>query len=247
MLLYGIPIVLIGFATYQWMALGALIVAGIGSALVAVTGPTMLQRVAPNDSLSRLFGIVEGSYMAGEALGAALGAVLVATVGVDLALIVAGLFLPALWLVRQGALQRADVGIQCDVEDLIVLHSVSMFNSLGPAEIERIAGLAQRIEFPVGTRVVIQGDIADRFYVIKEGTVEVTKDSKLLATLGRDDYFGEIALLRDLPRTATVTAVTDLNLLALDRRHFIEAVVPFTASARTTDKLIDERLAAHES
>ncbi len=247
MLLFGFPIALIALAAFQWMALAALIAAGIGYAVVGVTGPTMLQRVAPNDSLSRLFGIVEGSYMAGEALGAVLGALLVATVGVNVALLVAGLFLPALWLARRGALQRADVGIQCDIEDLMVLHSVAMFDAMGPAEIERIAGLALRVSVDAETEIVIQGEIADRFYVIKEGTVQVTKDGKLLATLGRDDYFGEIALLRDRPRTATVTAVTDLSLLALDRRHFIDAVVPFTASARTTDELIDQRLAAHDT
>jgi predicted MFS family arabinose efflux permease len=247
MLLFGFPIALIALAAFQWMALAALIAAGIGYAVVGVTGPTMLQRVAPNDSLSRLFGIVEGSYMAGEALGAVLGALLVATVGVNVALLVAGLFLPALWLGRRGALQRADVGIQCDIEDLMVLHSVAMFDAMGPAEIERIAGLALRVSVDAETEIVIQGEIADRFYVIKEGTVQVTKDGKLLATLGRDDYFGEIALLRDRPRTATITAVTDLSLLALDRRHFIDAVVPFTASARTTDELIDQRLAAHDT
>jgi MFS family permease len=247
MLLFGFPIALIALAAFQWMALAALIAAGIGYAVVGVTGPTMLQRVAPNDSLSRLFGIVEGSYMAGEALGAVLGALLVATVGVNVALLVAGLFLPALWLGRRGALQRADVGIQCDIEDLMVLHSVAMFDAMGPAEIERIAGLALRVSIDAETEIVIQGEIADRFYVIKEGTVQVTKDGKLLATLGRDDYFGEIALLRDRPRTATITAVTDLSLLALDRRHFIDAVVPFTASARTTDELIDQRLAAHDT
>ena len=247
MLLYGFPIALVALAAFQWMALAALITAGIGYAVIAVTGPTMLQRVAPNDSLSRLFGIVEGSYMAGEALGAVLGALLVATVGVNVALLVAGLFLPALWLARRGALQRADVGIQCDIEDLMVLHSVAMFDAMGPAEIERIAGLALRVSVEAGTQVVVQGDVADRFYVIKEGTVQVTKDGKPLATLGRDGYFGEIALLRDRLRTATVTAVTDLDLLALDRRHFIDAVVPFTASARTTDELIDQRLAVHDT
>ncbi len=247
MLLFGFPIALIALAAFQWMALAALIAAGIGYALIGVTGPTMLQRVAPNDSLSRLFGIVEGSYMAGEALGAVLGALLVATVGVNVALLVAGLFLPALWLARRGALQRADVGIQCDIEDLMVLHSVAMFDAMGPAEIERIAGLALRVSVDAETEIVIQGEIADRFYVIKEGTARVSKDGKLLATLGRDDYFGEIALLRGRPRTATVTAVTDLSLLALDRRHFIDAVVPFTASARTTDELIDQRLAAHDT
>ena len=245
MLLYGIPIVLIAFAAYQWMALAALVVAGVGSALIAVTGPTMLQRVAPNDSLSRLFGIVEASYMAGEAVGAIAGAVLVATVGTDAALIVTGLFLPLLWLTRRGALQRADIGIQCDIGVLTLLHALPIFDALGPAEIERVAGLTEQLGLPAGAAVVTQGEAGDRFYVIDQGTVEVTKDGKLLATLGRDDFFGEISLLRDIPRTATVIAVTDLDLLAIDRRHFIDAVVPFTASARTTDELIDERLADH--
>jgi hypothetical protein len=247
MLLYGIPIALIVFAAYQWMALAALVAAGVGSALVAVSGRTMLQRVAPNDSLSRIFGVVEGSYMAGEAVGAVAGAILVATVGIDAALVATGLFLPVLWLARRGALKRADVGIRCDAEVLSLLHALPLFEALGPAEIERVAGLTEQIRVPARTHVVTQGDVADRFYVIKQGTVRVERGDTTLATLGRGDYFGEIALLRDVPRTATVTAVTDLDLLAIDRAHFVEAVVPFTASARSTDEFIDQRLSSHHT
>jgi MFS family permease len=247
MLLYGIPIALSVFAAYQWMALAALVVAGVGSAMVAVSGRTMLQRVAPNDTLSRIFGVVEGSYMAGEAVGAVTGAILVATVGIDAALVAAGLFLPLLWLVRRGALKRADVGIRCDAEVLSLLHALPLFEALGPAEIERVAGVTEQIRVPARTRVVTQGDVADRFYVIKQGTVRVARGDTTLATFDRGDYFGEIALLRDVPRTATVTAVTDLDLLAIDRGHFVEAVVPFTASARSTDELIDQRLAVHHT
>ena len=245
MLLYGLPIAVIAIVDQQSLAFLALVAAGTGSALADVSGRVMLQRVAPNEALSRVFGVVESSWMAGEAAGAVLGAVLVANVGITATLVLSGLFLPALWLVRRHALNRADVGMQVAPEIIELLRGLTMFQAVGPVELERIAALTTQVRAPEGTVVVAEGDHGDQFYIIAGGTALVTKGGRQLATLERGEYFGEIALVRDVPRTATVTAATKLDMVAIGRTHFVEAVVPHTASACSIEEFIDQRLAAH--
>ncbi len=120
-----------------------------------------------------------------------------------------------------------------------------MFQAVGPVELERIAALTTQVRAPEGTVVVAEGDHGDQFYIIAGGTALVTKGGRQLATLERGEYFGEIALVRDVPRTATVTAATKLDMVAIGRTHFVEAVVPHTASACSIEEFIDQRLAAH--
>jgi MFS family permease len=245
MLLYGVPIALMAFIDVQAAAFVALVVSGLGSALIDVAGRLMLQRVAPNEALSRVFGVLESAYMAGEALGAVVAAAVTAAYGITTALILSGLFLPVLWVAIRRPVDTADVGITVAPEYLELLHALPMFEALGPAELERIAGQVTVVRAPAGTGVVVEGEEGDRFFVIADGSVEVTRQDRRLAALGRGDYFGEIALLRDMPRTATVTATSDLELLAMDRVNFVEAIVPFSSTACTTEEFINQRLAAH--
>ncbi len=95
-----------------------------------------------------------------------------------------------------------------------------------------------------GTVIVRQGDAGDRFYVIAEGEVEVTIDGKVVSSLGPGGYFGEIALLRDLPRTATATARTSVVLYALDREDFLAAVTGHAPSAQAAEQVVSSRLGA---
>ncbi len=244
MLLYGVPIALIAFVDVQSAAFVALIVSGLGSALIDVAGRVMLQRVAPNEALSRVFGVLESAYMTGEALGAVVAAAVTAAFGTTAALMVSGFFLPVLWVAIRRPLDTADVGIAVAPEYLELLHALPMFEALGPAELERIAQQLTLVRAATGTGVIIEGEEGDQFFVITDGSVAVTKENRQLATLGRGEYFGEIALLRDMPRTATVTATSDLELLAMDRVNFVEAIVPFSSTACTTEEFINQRLAA---
>ena len=92
-----------------------------------------------------------------------------------------------------------------DRDRIRVLRSIAMFRPLDPPTLERLAGALLPLDVPEGEPVVRQGEAGDRLYLIAEGTVEVTRDGRSVTKLGPGDHFGEIALLRDVPRNATVT------------------------------------------
>ncbi len=97
---------------------------------------------------------------------------------------------------------------------------------------------------PAGTVVVAEGEAADRFFLIEQGRVEVTQGGRLLRHQGPGEFFGEIGLLRDVPRTATVTAAEDTVLLVLGRSDFLRAVTSDVAAIREADQVASRRLAA---
>jgi MFS family permease len=224
LVLIAVSVSLIPVFRSQPAALVALAVMGAGWTFVDVSGRIMLQRVIPLGGLSRAFGVLEGSSMAAEALGSAAGAVLIGWLGADWALLVAGLLIIFLLLVNRRALQDADVGVVVPIEHLHLLRSIPMFAALGPAELERLATSAYGESVGPGTEVCVQGQTGERFYLVERGTARVVRDGIDVASLGTGDFFGEIALLRDIPRTATVEAVSELDLLVLERGPFLDAI-----------------------
>jgi MFS family permease len=241
--LSGLPVALIAAVPAQGFAVPMLAAAGAGMHVTDVSGRTMLQRLVPDENLSRVLGVLEGSYMAAEAAGAVLGAVLVDTLGIRGALLAAGLLLPVLGLAASRRLAAADVGTLVPAEDIRFLHSLPIFAALGPAELERVAAHLFLLRVAAGEVVIREGDAGDRLYLIKRGRAEATKGSRRLGGLTAGELFGEIALLRDVPRTATVRALTEMELLCLERAPFLEAVNPHPVSVQIGDELVASRLA----
>ena len=224
LVLIAVSVALIPVFRSQTAALVALAVMGAGWTFVDVSGRIMLQRVIPLGGLSRAFGVLEGSSMAAEALGSAAGAILIGWLGVGRVLVVGSLLIIIVLVVNRRALQDADVGVVVPIEHLHLLRSIPMFAALGPAELERLATSADEESVGPGAAVCVQGETGERFYLVARGTARVVRDGVDVASLGSGDFFGEIALLRDIPRTATVKAVSDLDLLVLQRGPFLDAI-----------------------
>jgi CRP-like cAMP-binding protein len=117
-----------------------------------------------------------------------------------------------------------------------------LFKPLPATTIDELALKLVRVEAAAGSEIVREGDHGDRFYVIESGEVEVTANGEDLGTMSAGDHFGEIALLRDVPRTATVTAVGEVSLYALERDEFLSAVTGHPASAEAADAVVASRL-----
>ena len=239
--LWGAPLVLIGAWPHMPVALVALAVVGLGNTLVDVSGLTLLQRAAPPAVIGRVFGVLEMILVATIGLGAILAPVLIDLIGIRWSLVATGAFLPVLAALTWRQLLKIDAESHAPPE-VELLAEIPIFAPLPEPTLERLAAQLETVSVPAGTVVIRQGDAGDKFYVVAEGELEVTVDGATTATLGRGDAFGEIALLRDVPRTATVTAKTPARLLALDREAFLEAVTASPPSARAADAIVGARL-----
>jgi CRP-like cAMP-binding protein len=136
-----------------------------------------------------------------------------------------------------------DAAFKPPVEQLKLLRKIAIFAPLPPAEQEHLAHELIPVHVSAGDVVVREGEAGDRFYVVRSGELEVSVDGKPVRRLGPGDHFGEIALLRDVPRTATVEALADVDLYALERDEFIGSVTGHAPSAEAADAVVMQRLA----
>ena len=239
---WGGALVMIGFFPSRIAAPILVGVAGIGRPLIDVAGRTLLQRVVADRLLSRVFGVLEGLYMAGVALGLTSVPLLLALLGGRATFFVSGVFLPLLFLLASRRLAEIDAASIVPEAKLMLLRSLPLFAPLSAPVMERLASRLVPVEVLAGTAIVRQGDPGDRFYIVSDGEVTVSKDGRPVASLEQGDFFGEIALLRDVPRTASVTALTNVRLYALERDDFLEAVTGHPLSAEAADKVTRARL-----
>ena len=215
--------------------------AGAGRTVLDVAGRTLLQRIAPPDALARVFGLLEGVSMAGLAVGSIAASGFVAIAGGRGAFVCLAALLPlAAGLVLRSVL-RAD-GAVLPVVELARLRALPLFAPLGAPALEALARALEPVGAEAGATVIREGDPGDRFYVVADGELDVSTGGMHVGVLRRGDCFGEIALLRDVPRTATVVARTAVQLDALDKQAFVSAVTGHLPSARAADALVHGRL-----
>jgi len=224
--------------------LGALVLlaaAGAGRTVLDVAGRTLLQRLAPPEALGRVFGLLESVSMAGLALGSVLAPVFVAVAGGGGAFVCLALLLPVSMLLVFRSLLAADHAVLPIVE-MARLRALPFFAPLGAPELESLARALEPLEVAEGTTVIREGEAGDRFYVVADGEVEVTVGTAFVKRLGRGDFFGEIALIRNAPRMATVTALSGCRLDVLDKDSFVTVVTGHSLSASALDELVQRRL-----
>ncbi len=241
-LLWGVPLVFVAAWANLGFALLLFGVIGLGNTIVDVAGMTLLQRTTDDDVLGRVFGILESLVLMTIAVGAVVAPGVIALLGVRTTLVVVGLFLPILLVPTWPLLRRVDAAARVPVEALALLRAIRIFAPLPPPVLERLAAATTQTHVPAGAAVFVQGDRGDRFYAIAAGRVAVEIDGTETATLGPGDFFGEIALLRDVPRTATVRALDELELYALEQDEFIAAVTGHAPSHEAADGVVAERL-----
>jgi MFS family permease len=243
LILWGIPIALIGVFPQPPVALILLGLVGVGNTVVDVAALTLLQRTVPDEVLSRVFGVVQSVFVATIGLGAIAAPLMIDALGIRLAMVITGALLPVLAALLWRRISALDAEAQAPTARLALLRAIPLFKPLPAPQIDQLASSLIEVKAPAGTEIIRQGDAGDRFYVIASGEVDVFSDDRHVATLGAGDYFGEIALLRDVPRTATVKAKDEVELYALERDEFLSAVTGHAESAKAADAVVANRLA----
>ena len=240
--LWSLPLLLVVAYPSRVTVFAAVILLGFGNPLVDVNFATIVQRLAPNRILGRVFGAYEGALIATMALGSAVTPFLLDSVGLRWTLAVLALVVgtPALCFLPRCLRLDATLSVP---DGTSLLRSISIFSPLSPGKVESLARALTTETAAAGTAVVREGDVSDRFLVIVSGRVEVTQDGEHVRFEGPGEFFGEIGLLRDVPRTATVTAVEDTTLYSLARDDFLDAVRGVDESLAAADDVVMRRLA----
>ncbi len=240
--LWGLPIALVGVFPQEAAALFLLSFVGVGNALIDVAGFTLIGRLAPDDVLARVFGVLESLVAVSIGLGAILASTVIEWFGIEAALISIGLVCPVLAVASWWRLRRLDRSVDVLDLDIGLLQQVPMFHPLPLPSIEQLARGLEPVAVPAGQIVVAEGDIGDRYYVIESGEADVLGGGRVVAELGPGEGFGEIALLRSTRRTATVVARTALQLQTLTSDRFISVVLGYTPSAQAAAAGVDGQL-----
>ena len=232
------------------LSIGMLLFAcfGLGESLLRVTSSVATQRLAPDAFLARIFGVVEGLQMAAMAFGSIAVSVIVRAMGLNQALVTIGSVVGLTMMIGTLQFRRAGGDVPPPPAALIdrLLHD-DVLGHLPGLALARLAGRVREERAEPGTSVIVEGDSGDRYYLITSGLVTVTVAGAFVREMGPGQAFGEIALIRDLPRTATVTCSTPTDLLVVERDDFLEAVTghPRSLAAATEVAarfLPDERL-----
>ena len=233
--LAGIPIALAGAAPSEAVALVLVACSGAGKLFYDVAARTLVQRSMSDRLLVSVFAMQESMMSVGIAAGALLAPLLIAVAGTSGAFVVIGLLLPAVSLLILPGLRRADARSAVSPDDVARLMHVPFLAVLSPLVVERLAKEQTRRDVEAETWLMREGDLGDAFFLIVSGRLEVIQHGAVLRELGPGDWLGELALLRDAPRSASVRAVSEVSLAVLDRDCFLTAVTGVPRSVEAAD------------
>lgn len=237
----GVSLVLLGLWTTVPSAFLFIGLAGFGRTVFDVTGRTLLQRTAPSGVIAGVFGMLECLMNVGLAAGALLVPILIGLAGAEAAIAGAGAVFVVIAAALGRRLMRADEDADMPQVEIQLLRSIPIFAPLPAPALEGVARSLEPLSVPAGTLLIREGEPGDRYYAIADGELRVTRDDREIALRRRGEGVGEIALIRRIPRTATVTAVTDAQLYSLEEEPFLIALTGHAAAAAAADRTVTER------
>jgi len=238
---WAVPLLLVAVWPTAVAAFIAMAIIGAANPVVDVNASTILQRLTPDAVMARVFGALESGLIGTMALGDLVLPFLIAGRGLRWGLVILSVPIAVIALLGMTRLRKLDRTVS-EPEGVSLLAGVPLFAPLARPLLESLAGKLTRIEVPAGTDVVRVGEAGDRFYVIEGGRLGATYEGRELSSMGPGECFGEIALLRDVPRTATVTAQEDSVLQALDREDFLAAMSGDTELLGRTESMAARRI-----
>jgi predicted MFS family arabinose efflux permease len=249
--LLGAPFALLAFVRSPALACALMLVEGVGNIVFEVVVVTLLQRLLRGDDLARASGLQDSASAAAMVAGTLIAPVLVQTVGLQAAVVVGGLSVAAFGVLAAPRLSRLGAELAAKAEALrpVVdgLGRIGLFDGASRAALERLAADVSTERVPPETLIVAQGEPADDLYVIRDGRLRVMargEDNRMhaLPTLGTDEWFGEIGLLHGVPRTATVTSDTEVELWRIPGKTFLEALTGIDARPAALERGLGVRL-----
>jgi len=225
-----------------WFALALFGVVGLSLAVYNATSKTLMQRVAPPDAIAGAFSVLESLLNLGLALGSVLVYVGYRVAGPRAALVAPVVAAVLLLVLVRHRLRQVDETADIPQVEIRLLRSIRIFAPLPAPALEAVARELVPLRVAAGTRIITEGEPGDRYYAVADGELEVRRGPELLTRLGRGDGFGEVALIRDVPRTASVTAVADTLLYGLDGELFVETVTGNASAGRAAGEVVDGHL-----
>ena len=250
--LCGLPMATIAVVSEPSVALVVLLIEGAAMIVVDVMVVTSLQRLLGGDVLGRAFGTLDALIVAGILGGSILAPILVTTVGLEAALLIGGamMFLAGCAVLVQA--KKIDGSIEAYAgplrERVASLRRLAIFRGASRATLEHVAEVIREESAEAGVVVVRQGDVPDDLFVVVAGTLQVSASTPqgqhAVAELGPGTFFGEIGLLRQVPRVATVRTLTPCRLYRIPGQEFLEIVSQGAVRSRTLTRAAQSRLAA---
>jgi MFS family permease len=244
LLLSTVPLALAAAVSSLAPALILIGALGVGAIFFQVNSVTLIQRSAENEVMGRVFAFLGTLTLGGMAIGSVVAPLLDDWLGARGALIATGMSVPVLLVPLWPSLRRIDDEATIAEEPLELLRRIAIFADLPEPVLERLAAGATAISAAPDQVIVSRGESGNHFYAIAGGKANVERDDGTNRELGPGDFFGEIALLRDVPRTATVRALEVLHLFAVERNEFLTAVTGHAPTLAATENIVKTRLPA---
>ena len=230
-LLLSLPLIPLGFVAHLATALVLVGILGAGNALVEICGYTMLQRSSSESMTSRVFGILRSWFFLAVALGAAIAGFLVTRNDLSSLLAWIGVTFAVILLIGAVALRRmATRSVAVDATALEPLRTVEFLDRLPLPTLEELADRLDVRQVDAGCAVITEGEDGAEFFVLVEGAIEISTNNVVVDTVAAPCSFGEVALLHECVRTATVTTTQPSRLLVIERRDFFDAIGRTTTS-----------------